>query len=127
MNTDFGVKGDGGVSRTVIGAAFRVAIALGIGFLEKVYENSLAFELRSIGCEVEQQKAVDVRYRGEIVGIYCADLLVDRRLIVELKVSEALSAAHKAQCLNYLRASGVPTGLVINFGRTRLEIHRVLA
>jgi GxxExxY protein len=127
MDTDIGLKGQADVSRSVIGAAFRVANSLGVGFLEKVYENALAIELRLAGHEVEQQRTVDVRYRCEIVGIYHADLVVDRCLIVELKVAESLSAGHKAQCLNYLRASGLDTGLVINFGRPRLEIHRILS
>jgi GxxExxY protein len=127
MNTDVGLKGSSDVSRSVIGAAFRVANSLGVGFLEKVYENALAIELRLSGHGVEQQRAIDVRYRGEIVGVYQADLLVDECLVIELKVAESLSRVHKAQCLNYLRATGLHTGLVINFGRPRLEIHRILS
>ena len=127
MSTDVGLKGSADVSRSVIGAAFRVANCLGVGFLEKVYENALAIELRLVGHDVEQQHAIDVRYRGEVVGIYQADLLVDGHLVVELKVADALSAIHKAQCLNYLRATGIGTGLVINFGRPHLEIRRILA
>ncbi len=127
MNTDVGLKGETDLSRSVIGAAFRVANALGVGFLEKVYENALAVELRLSGHAIDQQRTVDVRYRGELVGIYQADLIVDDRLVVELKAVEALSPAHKAQCLNYLRATGLHTGLVINFGRPRLEIRRILS
>jgi GxxExxY protein len=127
MNTDVGLKGSADISRSVIGAACRVSNTLGIGFLEKVYENSLAIELRLSGHHVEQQRAIDVRYRGEIVGMYQADLVVDGSLIVELKVVDSLSPAHKAQCLNYLRATGLHTGLVINFGRPRLEVRRILS
>ena len=127
MNTDVGLKGSADISRSVIGAAIRVANALGVGFLEKVYENALALELRLTGHRVEQQRSVDVRYRGEIVGIYQTDLLVDGRLVVELKVADSLSPTHRAQCLNYLRATGLHTGLLINFGRPRIEIRRLLA
>jgi len=80
-----------------------------------------------VAAEVEQQRAIDVRYRGEVVGLYQADLLVDGRLVIELKVADALLPIHKAQCLNYLRATGLETGLVINFGRPHLEIRRILA
>ena len=127
MNADVGLIGEKDLSRSVIGAAFRVANCLGVGFLEKVYENALAIELRLVGHDVEQQHAIDVRYRGEVVGIYQADLLVDGHLVVELKAADSLSRAHKAQCLNYLRATGLHTGLVINFGRPRIEIHRILS
>jgi GxxExxY protein len=127
MNTDVGLVGEKDISRSVIGAALRVSNSLGVGFLEKVYENALAIELRFSGHEVEQQRAIDVRYRGEVVGLYQADLLVDGCLVVELKVAEALLPIHKAQCLNYLRATGLETGLVINFGRPHLEIRRILS
>ncbi len=127
MNTDVGLMGEQDVSRNVIGAALRVSNSLGIGFLEKVHENALSVELRLCGHEVEQQRAIDVRYRGEIVGIYQADLVVDGCLVVELKVAEALLPIHKAQCLNYLRATGLHTGLLINFGRPHLEVRRVLS
>ena len=83
MNTDVGLIGEKDLSRSVIGAALRVSSSLGVGFLEKVYENALAIELRLAGHAVEQQRAIEVRYRGEVVGIYQADLLVDDRLIVE--------------------------------------------
>ena len=127
MNTDVGLIGEKDLSRSVIGAALRVSNSLGVGFLEKVYENALAIELRLSGHDVEQQRAIDVRYRGELVGVYQADLVVDGRLVVELKAVESLSPAHKAQCLNYLRASGLHTGLLINFGRPHLEVRRILS
>jgi GxxExxY protein len=127
MNTDVGLVGEKDISRSVIGAALRVSNSLGVGFLEKVYENALAIELRFSGHEVEQQRAIDVRYRGEIVGLYQADLVVDGCLVVELKVADALLPLHRAQCLNYLRATGLATGLVINFGRPHLEVRRILS
>jgi GxxExxY protein len=127
MNTDTLFKPDEGVSGAINGAAYTVANSLGSGFLEKVYENALAIELRRGGHEVDQQKAMEVWYRSEVVGLYQADLLVDRTVVVELKALPALERIHRAQCLNCLRAMGLETGLVINFGRPRIEIQRVLA
>jgi GxxExxY protein len=121
------LKGEAEVSQSVIGAAHRVANSLGVGFLEKVYENARAVELRLAGHEVEQQRPIDVRYRSEIVGVYQADLLVDGCLVIELKVADALAPVHKAQCLNYLRATGLRTGLLINFGNPRIEVRRILS
>jgi GxxExxY protein len=90
MNTEPGLVGDTAVTKAVIGAAYIVSNDLGCGFLEKVYENALAIELRQGGHSVAQQKPVEVRYRGEIVGIYQADLVVDDTVIVELKAVRAL-------------------------------------
>ena len=127
MHADSQLKGETDLSGCVIGAAYRVANALGTGFLEKVYENALAIELRLAGHEVRQQYPVEVRYRKQIVGIYQADLLVDGRVVVELKAVDALSSSHRAQCINYLRATGLRTGLLINFGHPRIVIRRILA
>ena len=127
MNTDKGLKGDGAVTSAIIGAAYKVANSLGSGFLEKVYENALAIELRRDRHEVEQQKPIDVWYEGEVVGTYQADLVVDGAVVVELKAVSGLDSVHRAQCLNYLRATHIDMGLVINFGRPRLEVQRVLA
>ncbi len=126
MNTERGLTGETAVTESVIGAAFTVANRLGCGFLEKVYENALAHELRKRHHKVEQQKPMDVRYDGEIVGLYQADLVVDGSVVVELKAVRALDPTHRSQCLNYLRATGLETGLVINFGLPRLEVQRVL-
>src|ERR1700716_3877532 len=115
------------ITSAIIGAAQTVSAALGCGFLEKIYENALALELRLRGHEVRQQQAVDVRYRQEIVGDYVADLIVDRRVIVELKAMPCLEAVHKAQCLNYLRATGMRLALLLNFGRPKLEVRRVIS
>ena len=127
MNTDRGLKGHAHVTEAVIGAAFDVANTLGCGFLEKVYENAMAVELRRSSHSVEQQRDVEVWYKGGRVGFYQADLIVDGSVVVELKAVSALERSHRAQCLNYLRATRVETGLVINFDRPRLEIQRIVS
>jgi GxxExxY protein len=114
------------LSRLVIGRAFTVLNGLGAGFLEKVYENALAFELRDAGVSVLQQCAIKVPYRGVIVGEYCADLLVENVLLVELKTVRALDEAHRLQCINYLKATGLHLCLLLNFARPRLEIKRIV-
>src|SRR3990172_4885277 len=92
------------ISEHIIGCCYTVSNTLGAGFLEKVYENALAHELRKGGRVAEQQKSVTVRYDGVIVGEYLADLLVDQCVLVELKTVRVLDESHVAQCLNYLRA-----------------------
>lgn len=114
------------LTETVIGAAFRVSNELGVGFLERVYENSLAHELRTAGLVVEQQKAVEVRYRSIVVGEYVIDLLVEKSLVLELKHARSLTDAHLAQSLNYLKATGHELALVINFGTSRVQVKRVI-
>ena len=116
--------GTNGLSERIIGCAFRVLNTLGAGFLEKVYENALAHELRNAGLAVVQQQGVTVRYEGIVVGEYVVDLLVEGTIIVELKAIRALEGAHTAQCINYLKATGMPLCLLLNFGNSRLEIHR---
>ncbi len=91
-----------------------------------MYENVLAHELRKNGASVAQQHAIVVRYDGVVVGSYAADLLIEDQVLVELKVVRALDAAHMAQCLNYLKATGLPLCLLLNFGRPRLEIKRLV-
>ena len=127
MNTDIGLKGKTDITEAIIGAAYQVANVLGAGFLEKVYENALAIELRRRRHEVEQQRPMEVWYADQMVGLYQADLVVDRSVIVELKAVPCLDRVHRAQCMNYLRATRMETGLVINFGRPRVEIQRVVA
>jgi GxxExxY protein len=92
-----------------------------------VYENALAFELRRSGHRVDQQRQMEVWYEDQMVGMYQADLFVDEEVVVELKAVPALERIHRAQCLNYLRATRARTGLVINFGRPRLEVQRVIS
>jgi GxxExxY protein len=114
------------LSKRIIGCGLRVAGTLGNGFLEKVYENAMAHELRKAGLSVEQERGITVMYDGVMVGEYFIDLLVEASLLVELKTVAELSGAHRAQCLNYLRATGMHLCLLMNFGRTRLEVRRVV-
>ena len=123
MNTD--EHGLDGITERIIGCSYSVSNTLGTGFLERVYENALAHELRKAGSVVEQQKAVAVRYDGIIVGEYVADLVVDQAVIVEVKTAKALDSSHVAQCLNYLRATGLKVSLLINFGQPKVEVKRV--
>jgi GxxExxY protein len=99
---------------------------LGSGFLEKVYENALVVELRLRGLAVEQQDSTDVRYKGRVVGQYVADILVEGLVVLELKALDKLTGDHEAQVLNYLKATGLKVGLLINFGRPRLEWERLV-
>jgi GxxExxY protein len=114
------------MSKRIIGCAWTVATALGSGFLEKVYENALAHELRKAGLAAEQQRGMTVAYDGVIVGEYFVDLLVENAVLIELKTVSALGSAHRAQCLNYLRATGMHLCLLMNFGVPRLEIRRIV-
>jgi GxxExxY protein len=105
-----------GFTERIIGAAFKVHNALGPGFLEKVYENSMRIELIKLGIRVKQQEPINVLYDGQLVGEYYADLLIEDRLIVEVKAIQSLSKEHEVQLVNYLTATGIEIGLLINFG-----------
>jgi GxxExxY protein len=107
---------DADLTEQVIGVFYDVYNELGTGFLESVYENALALALRDVGLEVTQQSPLNVEFRGHLVGEFRADLLIERRLIVELKAVSQIAAAHEVQLVNYLRASGLPVGLLLNFG-----------
>lgn len=113
------------LTERVIGCAFTVSNELGCGFLEKVYENALAHELRKAGLKVEQQHEIAVYYDGAVVGEYTADLLVEGSLLVELKAVKELDDVHLAQCLNYLRATRLRLCLLMNFAKPRVDIRRV--
>lgn len=126
MNADRFPERPNDLTARIIGAAQRVSIGLGCGFLEKVYENALRVELRHSGLHVEQQRPIDVRYREEIVGQYLADLVVEKSVVVELKAVTAIDGIHEAQCMNYLRASGHQICLLLNFGRPRLVVRRIV-
>lgn len=89
---------------------------LGYGFLEKVYQNSLSIELRSLDLDVDVEKPIKVLYNGEIVGNYVADIVVEDKVIVEIKAVKELSDIHEVQLVNYLKATGIEVGLLINFG-----------
>lgn len=105
-----------GITQTIIGDFYKVYNVLGYGFLEKVYENALAYELTQSGLVVRQQWPIKVYYARQLVGEYIADMLVAERVIVELKAAESLSRAHEAQLLNYLKATEIEVGLLLNFG-----------
>ena len=124
MNTD--EHGWNSITRKVIGGSMRVHNYHGCGFLEKVYENSLLVDLLREGLKVEQQKPFAVRYGDVVVGNYECDLLVEGLIIVEVKAVEAISDVHKAQCINYLRVTGLPICLLINFARPKLQIKRFM-
>jgi len=124
MNAD--ERGLNEITERVIGCAFVVANTLGNGFLEKVYENALAHELRKSGLSVEQQKSIKVNYDGIVVGDYVADLLVQDMVLVELKAVKSLDDIHLAQCLNYLRATGLKVCLLANFGTPKVQIKRIV-
>ena len=109
----------------IIGCAFEVHRYLGCGFLEKVYENALVMELRDKGFDVKQQYPITVIYKGKIVGEYVVDLIVDNKVLVELKTAREIASAHIGQCLHYLKAMRLPIGLLLNFGTERLGIKRV--
>ena len=113
------------VSERILGCAFKVANALGPGFLEKVYENALAHELRKAGLAVVSQHKIDVWYDGVLVGEYQADLLVEGRILVELKACRELTEAHTGQALNYLAATGLKACLLLNFGTARIQVRRI--
>ncbi|MBA3003626.1 MAG: GxxExxY protein [Desulfurivibrio sp.] len=103
---------------------FEVYRQLGHGFLEKVYENALVREFQAREIAVEAQVPFSVRYKGVIVGEYCADLVVDDKVIVEVKAVERLHPAHEAQILNYLKATGKKIGLLVNFTHPKATVKR---
>jgi GxxExxY protein len=113
------------LTEKVIGCAFTVSNTLGCGFLEKVYENALARELRKAGLHVQQQHSITVYYDGVAVGQYTADLLVEEVLLLELKVVKDLDDIHLAQCLNYLKATNLRLCLLMNFAKPKVEFRRI--
>lgn len=114
------------IVETVIGAAYEVSNVLGAGFLEKVYERALMEEVNLRGLRASAQAPFPVAYKGKHVGTYSADLVVEGRLLVEVKCVEQFSNEHLAQCINYLKASGLHLALLINFRRPRVEWRRVV-
>jgi GxxExxY protein len=114
------------LSYKIIGQSMKIYNELGYGFLEKVYENALKYELESIGLEVKSQYPIKVIYNKNIVGEYIADLLINDKLIIELKAIDKLSKVHEAQLLNYLKATKIRVGLLINFSPTKLEFKKMV-
>jgi len=114
------------LTQSVIRCVFAVSNTLGCGFLEKVYENALAHELRKAGLQLRQQHGITVYYDGVAVGEYVADLLVDGILLLELKAVKDLDDIHLAQCLNYLKATNLRLCLLMNFAKPKVEIRRIV-
>ena len=114
------------LTHDIIGAAQEVHRQLGLGFLEKVYANALAFELRSRSHSVTVEAPIEVGYKDQNVGVYFADLLVEGSVICEIKAIQSLAPEHEAQLLNYLKATGIKVGLLINFGRASLQVKRMV-
>ena|SRR3989304_1988951 len=105
------------ITSDIINAFYKVHNALGYGFLEKVYENALAMELAERGHGVRQQVPIQVYYEDKAVGEYFADMLIDDKVILELKTAESIAKEHEAQLINYLKATKVEIGLLLNFGK----------
>ena len=115
------------VTERVIGVFYAVYNELGAGFVESVYENAMALALREAGLIVEQQHPLTVEFRGQTVGEFRVDLLVEHRIVIELKAVSFLTTAHEVQLVNYLKATGAPVGLLLNFGRQAQFKRRVLS
>ena len=116
MNADKSELIDGELTERVIGIFYAVHKDLGHGFAESVYENAFALALRAVGLAVEQQRRLLVRYRGIVVGEFFADIVVEERLLIELKTVSNIIPAHEAQLTNYLKATGLRVGMLLNFG-----------
>ena len=114
------------ISEKIIGCVFNVSNTLGAGFLEKVYQNALIIELLECGLYVEKEKPITIYYKDKIVGEYYADILVNKQIIIETKAIAALNEIHQAQLLNYLKATNLHLGLLINFGTPKVQIKRMV-
>ena len=113
------------VTEMIIGAYYKVYNSLGFGFLEKVYENAMVIELVEHGFLIGQQQSITVFYKGTVVGDYVADIVVNDKIIIEMKAAECLREEHAAQLMNYLKATYIEVGLLFNFGR-KPEFRRVI-
>ena len=113
------------ITEKIIKCFYKVYNTLGYGFLEKVYENALAIELRKIGFEVKCQFPINVYYESEIVGDYYADIIVNNLVIIELKATKQLDEEHEYQLINYLKATKVELGLLVNFGKEAVYKRKV--
>ena len=112
------------LTEKIIGCAYKVYNTMGHGYLESVYEKCLLIELKKVGLNAISQQPIQVRYDGEIVGDFKADIIVNNIVVVELKSVRKLINIHEAQLVNYLVATGKPIGLLINFGETKVEVKR---
>jgi GxxExxY protein len=114
------------LTEQIIGCAFKVSNALGPGFLEEVYENALAHELRRLGLGLQQQAEVYVKYDGIVVGKYIPDLMVNGLVVIEVKATRDHHEAFEACCINYLTATKLPVCLLLNFGKSKLSVKRIV-
>ncbi|PMB50828.1 GxxExxY protein [Fischerella thermalis CCMEE 5201] len=114
------------ITQKIIGCAYTVSNVLGVGFLEKVYENALVHELRKAGLRVKQQYNLQILYDSIVVGEYFVDLIVEECVLVELKAVKNLDDGNFAQCMSYLKASRLKVCLLINFGNPKVEIKRIV-
>ena len=114
------------ISEQVIRCAFEVSNTLGAGFVEKVYENALCVELQKAGIPFCRQQRYAIRYKNENIGNYIADIVVAEKLLIELKALSSLNREHEAQVMNYLKASGLRVGLLLNFGTARIGMKRIV-
>ena len=112
------------LTEKIIGAAYRVYNAMGFGFLESVFEKWLLIELKKLGLNAESQVPIVVRYEGEVVGEFVADILVEDMVVVELKSVRQIAVVHEVQLVNYLVATGKPVGLLLNFGEKKVDVKR---
>jgi len=114
------------LSERVIECGFVVSNLLGTGFLESVYENALCVELEKQGIQFQQQKQLKVIYKTHVVGNFLADLVIENKLLLELKTVSQLAQSHRAQVMNYLKATGLPVALLLNFGTPKLGVQRIV-
>jgi GxxExxY protein len=113
------------VTARALEACFEVSKELGAGFLESVYERALLIALHQKGLDAKAQYPLSVRFRGQVVGEFYADIMLEGKVIMELKAVRSLTPEHQAQLINYLKATGVDVGLLVNFGNSRLEYKRL--
>ena len=126
MNTDNDRLVLDELTSAIIGCVYNVSNILGNGFLEKIYQNALLVELSAAGLSARSQYPIIVHYKNTVVGEYFADILVNDHVILELKACNTLTPEHQAQCMNYLKATGLKVCLLINFGKPKVEIKRIV-
>ena len=114
------------LSFKIMKAAFEVHIQLGPGFTEGIYEEAMSLQLQDDGLEIERQKRIKVNYKGQLIGEFILDLVVSRKVVLELKAVSEIAPIHEQQALSYLKATGLPLAIVINFGTVRVESRRVV-
>ena len=115
------------LTEKIILSFYKVYNTLGYGFLEKIYEKALLIELRKIGLKVDEQKCINVFYQNEVIGVYFADLIVNDSVIIEIKATGEIKKIHEIQLVNYLKASDIEVGLLINFGETPIVKRKVFS